>query len=54
MNLDNGICGPDGCQSTEGMVDHGHAAFVKVSTITCGISLAFGLLILILVRELTH
>ena len=33
MNLDNGVCGPDGCLSPAGVVDHGHKAFITVSDV---------------------
>lgn len=41
MNLDNGACGPEGCE-VNGTFDHGHSWFVMVTTITTLLMAAFG------------
>lgn len=41
MNLDNGACGPEGCE-VNGTFDHGHSWFVMVTTITTLLMATFG------------
>ena len=40
MNLDNGVCGPDGCVS--GVADHGHNTFVIVCSVTTALMFLMG------------
>ena len=42
MNLDNGVCGPEGCE-VNGISDHGHGQFVTVTTITSAVMIALGI-----------
>ena len=44
MNLDNGVCGPEGC-IVNGITDHGHSLFVNVVTISTAVMFACGLVV---------
>lgn len=49
MNLDNGVCGPEGCHGT--VQDSGHHAFVQVTTISAMISLTGAAIYYLLVQK---
>ena len=44
MNLDNGTCGPEGCE-VDGTTDRGQSVFIMVSVITTCVMLLTGIVL---------
>ena len=44
MNLDNGVCGPEGCE-VNGVSDHGHSTFTYVTVVTTVLMFLTGILL---------